>query len=376
MYLPRTQIQRDTVAGGANRTGAKPVTLLLSKFCGDPGVPAYGSREGLSFIYQSEVSFSCSAPYIPVGSTTRLCQADGSWSGFQPRCIEPTRTTCENPGTPRYGSLNRTYGFKVHSPVCLYSNTGGQHGGVPVSAGVTCSRAPPPRLCQADLTWSGSQPECIPHSCKQPESPAHVEVMGMDLPGFGYTLLYSCQTGFFLSGGSEHRICKSDGTWTGKMPICRAGSKLSEKPIKPVAGTPSPKLNVPDDVFAPNYIWKGSYNYKGRKQPMTLSITSFNSTTGRVNVTLTNSNMELLLSGVYKSQEARLMLLMYHVKTSTHTTLGKVKEETWSMDGFVSAEPDGATYVFQGFIQGRDYGQFGLQRLGKHYGFYISFLNV
>lgn len=24
-----------------------------------------------------------------------------------------------------------------------------------------------------------------------------------------------------------------------------------------------------------------------------------------------------------------------------------------------------ATYVFQGFIQGKDYGQFGLQRLGK-----------
>lgn len=31
----------------------------------------------------------------------------------------------------------------------------------------------------------------------------------------------------------------------------------------------------------------------------------------------------------------------------------------------VSAEPDGATYVFQGFIQGKDYGQFGLQRLGN-----------
>lgn len=61
--------------------------VVVAKFCGDPGVPAYGSREGLSFIYQSDVSFSCSAPYIPVGSTTRLCQADGSWSGFQPRCI-------------------------------------------------------------------------------------------------------------------------------------------------------------------------------------------------------------------------------------------------------------------------------------------------
>lgn len=54
---------------------------------------------------------------------------------------------------------------------------------------------------------------------------------------------------------------------------------------------------VPDDVFAPNYIWKGSYNYRGRKQPMTLSITNFNSTTGRVNVSLSNSNMDLLLSG-------------------------------------------------------------------------------
>lgn len=56
---------------------------------------------------------------------------------------------------------------------------------------------------------------------------------------------------------------------------------------------------VPDDVFAPNYIWKGSYNYRGRKQPMTLSITSFNSTTGRVNVSLSNGNMELLLSGMF-----------------------------------------------------------------------------
>lgn len=33
----------------------------------------------------------------------------------------------------------------------------------------------------------------------------------------------------------------------------------------------------------------------------------------------------------------------------------------------VSAEPDGSSYVFQGFIQGKDYGQFGLQRLGNYH---------
>lgn len=54
---------------------------------------------------------------------------------------------------------------------------------------------------------------------------------------------------------------------------------------------------VPDDVFAPDFIWKGSYDYKGQKQPMSLTVTSFNATSGKVNVTLTDSSMEFLLSG-------------------------------------------------------------------------------
>uniref|UniRef100_A0A671WK77 CUB and Sushi multiple domains 3 n=1 Tax=Sparus aurata TaxID=8175 RepID=A0A671WK77_SPAAU len=285
---------------------------LSLSFCGDPGTPVGGFREGRSFIYQSEVSFTCAPPLILVGTATRLCESDGTWSGTQPRCIEPTKTSCDNPGTPRYGSLNRTYGFKVGSVVSFQCQPG------------HLIQGSSSRTCQPDLTWSGTQPECIPHACKQPESPLHVDVVGMDLPGFGYTLVYSCQHGFFLAGGSEHRVCKSDGTWTGKMPICRGKKK---NPLF---------LKFPDDVFAPNYIWKGSYNYRGRKQPMTLSITSFNSTTGRVNVSLSNSNMDLLLSG-------RFFLFVFF------------------MDNY---KPDGSSYVFQGFIQGKDYGQFGLQRLG------------
>ncbi|KAL0171313.1 hypothetical protein M9458_031624, partial [Cirrhinus mrigala] len=59
------------------------------------------------------------------------------------------------------------------------------------------------------------------HSCKQPKTPPHANVLGMDLPSFGYTLLYSCQPGFILTGGSEHRACRPDGSWTGKVPVCR-----------------------------------------------------------------------------------------------------------------------------------------------------------
>uniref|UniRef100_A0A1A8B6K6 CUB and Sushi multiple domains 3 n=1 Tax=Nothobranchius furzeri TaxID=105023 RepID=A0A1A8B6K6_NOTFU len=335
-----------------NGTWSGDLPQCLPKFCGDPGVPGRGKRDGRSFIFKSEVTFSCSAPYMLVGSSTRMCQEDGSWSGSQPRCIEPTRTTCENPGAPDHGFMNYTTGFKVGSRIDFQCQQG--H----ILQGSTT------RLCLPDLTWTGVQPSCIPHSCKQPRSPANADVLGLDLPSYGYTLVYTCQPGYFLSGGSEHRVCRSDGSWTGKVPVCRAGSKSQEKFVKPVPGTPSPKMKVPDNVFAPDFVWRGSYDFKGQKQPMSLTVTSFNATSGKVNVTLTDSSVEFLLSGVYKRQEARLSLLLYQMRALAYSSLSRITDENWTMDGFVSAEPEGGSFVFQGFIQGKDYGQFGLQRLG------------
>ncbi|XP_055490548.1 CUB and sushi domain-containing protein 3-like [Leucoraja erinacea] len=74
-----------------NGTWTGDVPQCLPKFCGDPGVPARGRREGKSFIYQSEVSFNCNTPLALVGSSTRICQTDGTWSGSQPRCIGTTK---------------------------------------------------------------------------------------------------------------------------------------------------------------------------------------------------------------------------------------------------------------------------------------------
>lgn len=65
------------------------------------------------------------------------------------------------------------------------------------------------------------------HHCKQPETPTHANVGALDLPSMGYTLIYTCQEGFSLKGGSEHRTCKADGSWTGKPPIC-----LGECPLE------------------------------------------------------------------------------------------------------------------------------------------------
>lgn len=58
------------------------------------------------------------------------------------------------------------------------------------------------------------------HHCSQPELPAQADVGAIELPSLGYTLIYTCQPGFYLAGGSEHRTCRADGSWTGKPPLC------------------------------------------------------------------------------------------------------------------------------------------------------------
>ena len=46
----------------------------------------------------------------------------------------------------------------------------------------------------------------------------------IDLPSFGYTMVYTCHLGFFLSGGFEHRTCKADMKWAGKPPVYKSKS--------------------------------------------------------------------------------------------------------------------------------------------------------
>lgn len=62
--------------------------------CGDPGTPAEGYMEGKQFTYRSEVIFYCRGPYILVGSSRRVCQDDGSWSGVQPTCVGELTREC------------------------------------------------------------------------------------------------------------------------------------------------------------------------------------------------------------------------------------------------------------------------------------------
>uniref|UniRef100_A0A8C5D3L1 CUB and Sushi multiple domains 1 n=1 Tax=Gouania willdenowi TaxID=441366 RepID=A0A8C5D3L1_GOUWI len=314
-----------------NGTWTGDVQQCLPVLCGDPGSPGGGYREGNIFSYRSEVRFYCHAPYLLVGSASRVCQADGVWSGRQPACIDPAFNSCRDPGTPAFGIPIMAQGFQVGSKVSFKCRKN-YH----ILGSTT-------RTCLENLTWSGTQPECIAHSCRQPETPSSVDVRSMDLPTLGYTLLYTCQDGFYLAGGSEHRTCKSDGRWSGKPPLCK----------------------VPVDVFSPKSEWSGFYEYLGKRQGTSFTVTGFNGSSGRVNVTLLEtSGVAISLSGTYKSEENQLLLKVYHVKGPTEHYYSKFKNDNWAMDGYVTSDSDKKTFVYQGHIHSKDFGKFQLMKQG------------
>ncbi|KAJ7417297.1 hypothetical protein BTVI_33368 [Pitangus sulphuratus] len=335
-----------------NGTWSGDVPQCFPVFCGDPGTPAQGRREDRGFTYRSSVSFSCLAPLVLVGSARRFCQSDGTWSGTQPSCIDPSLTTCADPGVPLFGMQNNSQGYQVGSIIFFKCQKGY------LLQGSTT------RTCLPNLTWSGVQPDCVPHHCKQPETPSHANVGALDLPSLGYTLIYSCQSGFYLTGGSEHRTCKADGSWTGKPPICLADVRPSGRPVGTARDPPLAKVSVPADVFARNSLWKGSYEYLGKKQPAMLSVTSFDPATSKVNATLIDhSGVELQVSGIYKKEDVHLLLQVYQIMGPVEIFVNKFKNDKWALDGHVSSESSSGTFVYQGFVRGKGFGQFGLQRL-------------
>uniref|UniRef100_A0A8C4PXD7 Sushi domain-containing protein n=1 Tax=Eptatretus burgeri TaxID=7764 RepID=A0A8C4PXD7_EPTBU len=333
-----------------NGTWIGSVPQCLPVFCGDPGFPTGGSRDGINFIFKSRVSFRCSPPLVLAGSAVSTCQSNGMWSTSLPYCVDPQQSVCLDPGTPKFGEQNVSSGYEIGSHVSFHCEEGFHILGSST------------RTCQADFSWSGMPPECLPHSCQALQTPQHVDVTSMELRGRGYTLLYACQPGYHLAGGSEHRTCRPDGSWSGKMPVCQAGSKPSERKDHEVVMTASPGQNVFQMSILKKSKWMGSFDFQNEKKPATLLISTVDSTLGHVNATFYTTDTELSLSGLFRNGDGNLALTLLHVESSEHNLLRNIAQG-WTMDGFVTLEADGATYVYQGFVRAKGFASFGLKRI-------------
>uniref|UniRef100_A0A3B5ANR3 CUB and Sushi multiple domains 2 n=1 Tax=Stegastes partitus TaxID=144197 RepID=A0A3B5ANR3_9TELE len=55
--------------------------------CGDPGIPAYGKREGTGFRHGDRLYFECLPAFELVGKKNITCQKNNQWSAKKPSCV-------------------------------------------------------------------------------------------------------------------------------------------------------------------------------------------------------------------------------------------------------------------------------------------------
>ncbi|XP_075729627.1 complement receptor type 2-like isoform X2 [Rhipicephalus microplus] len=161
-------------------------------------------------VVRTRIEYRCHSGYALLGQSERFCQHNGSWTGAAPVC----EANCPVPGPIANGDVS-VPGSKLfpNIPVQYQCNVGYTLVG------------PQVRVCQADGTWSGSEPVCQsstgPKNCP---APAPIVDGDVDVPPgplvANTRVRYRCNVGYLLIGPSE-RSCKPDGSWTGTQPICQ-----------------------------------------------------------------------------------------------------------------------------------------------------------
>lgn len=67
-------------------SGSTPICGRNSDYCPDPGVPAGTTRTGNMFHIGDKVTYRCDNKLSLIGSKERTCQDNGQWSGTEPQC--------------------------------------------------------------------------------------------------------------------------------------------------------------------------------------------------------------------------------------------------------------------------------------------------
>ncbi|XP_075782007.1 fibulin-7 [Pelodiscus sinensis] len=137
--------------------------------------PVDGRRFGTKYFVDHEVHFTCEPGFQLVGSSTRVCQANGSWTGEAPQCKVISKCSsnpCQNGGTCVDG---------VNQYRCSCSQ-----GWAGESCQYQLQTAPPSWSVTNDPAFS-RRPRCAK---------------------IGRTQHCSCEAGFHMSGTADNSICQ------------------------------------------------------------------------------------------------------------------------------------------------------------------------
>jgi hypothetical protein len=155
----------------------------------------------------AEAIYACNAGFERTGEATRTCQEDNSWSGGEPTC---DRIDCGALGAPDNGDVDVPDGT-LYEMIATYTCEAGYN----MSGEAT-------RTCQADGSWSGSEPSCVALDCGTVAAPQHGTVATPGGTTFGQVADYACSSGYGLVGFAS-RVCAADGNWSDSAPTCEPG---------------------------------------------------------------------------------------------------------------------------------------------------------
>eukprot|EP00117_Sycon_ciliatum_P020296 scpid38266/ scgid3722/ CUB and sushi domain-containing protein 3; CUB and sushi multiple domains protein 3 len=216
--------------GGAFCEGSQLQTEVCNEepcvTCRTPPIPIAGTRSSSGpFEPGSTVSFSCAVGYDLTGSGVWMCQQDGNW---QPQVVGCDLVSCDFPGAPDNGRITGTQ-YTYNRTVTYDCNRGYNLRGDSV------------RRCQADRTWTGFLPFCMPILCPIPDPP-----LNGGRSSDGPFLVDSSVTFFcdatYLFQGTQTWVCTPSGQWSSSEARCEQLERCD-----------SP--GIPDNGFLSTTVW-------------------------------------------------------------------------------------------------------------------------
>ena len=173
--------------------------------CGPLANPDSGTVQVSKTTNGGTATYSCVAGFVLSGNGgngVRTCQADGTWTGTAPTCAPITCPAGNPPANGNVAPANPVYGAEAD-----YTCNGGY-----VLVGAAA------RTCQVDGTLSGAVPLCNPVTCTT-SAPANGTVSDTSVTYQGQ-VNYGCNTGYQIGSGDAQRTCQADGTFSGAQPTC------------------------------------------------------------------------------------------------------------------------------------------------------------
>ncbi|XP_041117630.1 sushi, von Willebrand factor type A, EGF and pentraxin domain-containing protein 1 isoform X2 [Polyodon spathula] len=176
--------------------------------------------------FNAACGIRCKLGFDLVGSSIRLCQPSGEWSGSEPACRV---RMCPRLNRPAHGHINCSASDTSYRTVCQ----------------VTCEegyrlRGSSRLTCQVNTQWDIPEPQCVEIHCPALERPKNVVILpptcGEEEMKAGDVCRLSCVHGYSLSGVTGEVQCLTSGKW----------SKNAHK--AKCRDTEPPQINCPKDI--------------------------------------------------------------------------------------------------------------------------------